>query len=77
MNESTKTEPHIHRVDTSKSPFLHMFYSHHPIKVTCDSGATSSLIKHSLAVKLGMNISPTQHAANQADGKTKILQEMI
>ena len=49
-----------------------MFYSHHPIQVTCDSGATSSMIKYSLAVQLGMKIAPTRHSANQADGKTKL-----
>ena len=68
MNKTEK----IARVDTFVSPSIHMFYSHQPVKIICDSGATSSLIKHSLAVKLGMTISPTQHVANQADGKTRM-----
>ena len=49
-----------------------MFYAHNPILIICDSGATSSLIRHSLAVELDMNISPTGHSASQADGKTRM-----
>ncbi len=47
------------------------FYTHHPIIITCDSGATSSLIRLSCAQKLGIPIQPTHHC-NQADGKTSI-----
>ena len=59
-------------MDIAKSPVFHMFYAHHPIAITCDSGATSSLIRYSLAVKLGMDILNTTHTASQADGKTKM-----
>ncbi len=69
----TCAEPSVvNRIDTSTSPTIHMFYSHHPIKLTCDSGATSSLIRYDLALELGMKILPTKHSANQADGKTKM-----
>ena len=37
--------------------------------LTCDSGATSSLIKHSYAVNIDAQILPTKHTAVQADGK--------
>ena len=46
--------------------------AHHPIRVLCDSGAESSLIKLSVAVKLGLEIKPTVHSANQADGKSRL-----
>jgi hypothetical protein len=62
----------IPREATSPSPTLTAFYAHHPIAITCDSGATSSLIRLSCAQKLGIPIQPTHHCANQADGKTSI-----
>ena len=31
-----------------------MFYAYNPILITCDSGATSNLIRHSLMVELDM-----------------------
>ena len=68
LEEPTK----VNKVDIAKSPVFHMFYAHHPIAITCDSGATSSLIRYSLAVKLGMDILNTTHTASQADGKTKM-----
>jgi len=63
---------HVKRVTTANSPSFNAFYGHYPITVTCDSGATSSLIKHSLAVKCDMPISKTSHTASQADGKTNL-----
>ena len=54
------------------SPSFSAYYGHYPVKITCDSGATSSLFKHAVAVRLGMPISPTLHTASQADGKTKM-----
>ena len=54
------------------SPILEVFYAHHPIRVLCDSGAELSLIKLSVAVKLGLEIKPTVHSANQADGKSRL-----
>ena len=53
-------------------PLLLRYYMHHPLTLTCDSGATSSMIRHSLAVKLGMDIKPTSHNASQAYGKMKM-----
>lgn len=49
-----------------------MFFAHHPVTITCDSGATSSLVRHSTAIRLGMDIKPTAHTASQADGKSKL-----
>ena len=62
-------DTNILRVATSPSPTLTVFYEHHPIVITCDSGATSSLIRLSCAQTLGIPIKPTRHCANQADGK--------
>lgn len=57
---------------TSSSPILDAFYAHHPVKILCDSGAESSLIKYSVAKVLGLDIHPTSHSASQADGRTKM-----
>ena len=64
--------PVISRVTCEPSPTLDAFYGHHPLLLTCDSGATSSLIKKSVVDRLDMPMSPTSHLANQADGKTKM-----
>ena len=64
--------PTIYKVTTSASPTFHAFYAHHPVMVTCDSGATSSLVRQDVAVKLGMPLEPTSHTASQADGKTTL-----
>ena len=63
---------HINRVNIASSPSFSAFYNHYPATLTCDSGATSSLIRHSFALKCNMPISPTTHTASQADGKTKL-----
>ena len=69
-NRSSSTQ--IQRVQTDISPNFKAFYGHHPVTVICDSGATSSLIKHSFAVTNHIPISQTMHSASQADGKTKL-----
>ena len=62
------TESTIYNVATTSSPVIDTFYAHHPVWVLCDSGAESSLIKYSVAVKMSLQIHPTKHWANQADG---------
>ncbi|KAK6194705.1 hypothetical protein SNE40_000288 [Patella caerulea] len=54
------------------SPTFDVFYGHHPVSITCDSGTTSSLIRHSIANTLSVPILPTKHTASQADGKSKL-----
>ena len=74
---STSTAPitndvQIARVTTARSPSFCAFYNHHPVSVTCDSGATASMIKQSCAIKAQMPIKHTSHTANQADGKSQL-----
>ena len=57
---------------TVNTPTFSAFYNHHPVNITCDSGATSSLIKYSFAKRIDLPISETSHTASQADGKTKL-----
>jgi hypothetical protein len=47
-----------------------MFYNHHVVPITLDSGAESSLILHSTLHRLGLKPKPTTQRACQADGKS-------
>ena len=49
-----------------------MFYCNYPLTLTCDSGATSSLIKDSVARKIQAPVRSTSHTASQADGRTSL-----
>lgn len=60
------------RVSIFPSPTINVFYAHHPLKVICDSGATSSLIRYSVVVRCNMPMKPTVHTASQADGTSKM-----
>ena len=69
MSQS-ESQVSVKKVSTAASPNFSAFYEHNPVLIICDSGATSSLIRHNFALKLQMPISPTSHSASQADGKT-------
>ena len=60
------------RVDIVESPFMNVFYKHHPIHLTIDCGATTSMIKASCAEKLKVPIVPASQLASQADGHTPL-----
>ena len=62
----------IRRVQTASSPHLIVFYAHNPLRLTLDTGAEVNLIRNSVAVKLGANISPTSQTAYQADGHSAL-----
>ena len=55
------------RVETAISPFFFAFYQHHIVKILVDTGATSSLVSSSFAVRAGLNIRPTKQGAKQLD----------
>ena len=58
------------RVETKQSPYLHVFSSHHALKITLDSGAEINLIKQSIAHKIAAPVLPTTQIAYQANGVT-------
>lgn len=66
------------RVDIVQSPYLNVFYKHHPLRLTIDCGATTSMIRASCATKLRVPISSATQLASQADGNTplKVLGEI-
>ena len=49
-----------------------MFYDHHTIKVTLDSGAETNMIKESTVKHINAPISPSTQSALQADGKSPL-----
>ena len=53
----------VKRVDCAVSPFFYAFYQHHPVHITIDSGATSSMISKSFVARTGIKVSPTGHSA--------------
>ncbi len=57
----------VRRVSIAVSPFFYAFYEHHTAKILVDSGATSSLISRSFAIRVGLHIHPTGHGAKQLD----------
>ncbi len=44
------------RVQVKQSPFLNVFYSHHPLKITIDSGAETNMIRESVAKQIKAHI---------------------
>ena len=58
------------RVKVKRSPYAMMYYNHHPVKVTLDTGAEIDLIKASTAKLLGVPISKSDQMAVQADGQS-------
>ena len=60
------------RVNITQSPYLHVFYNQHPLRLTIDSGAETNKIKASLANYIGCPISKSSQLALQADGRTPL-----
>lgn len=61
-----------YRVSTKQSPHLKVFYKHHAIQLTLDTGAETSMIKTSVAKQVGATIQMTKQTALQADGITPL-----
>ena len=61
-----------HRVQINRSPFIIMHHNHHPIKLTLDSGAETSMIKESVARSINAPIKKSTQIAFQADGSSPL-----
>ena len=66
----TMEPPVTRRVNVSQSPFLHAFYSHHPLRLTIDTGAETNMMRASLARHIGAKVTKSSQAALLADGRT-------
>ena len=63
-----ENESKISRVDIVSSPCMEIQIGNEEADVTLDTGAESNLIRKSEARRLKLNIQPTTHKANMADG---------
>ena len=68
----TMEPPATRRVNVSQSPFLHAFYSHHPLRLTMDTGAETNLMRASLVRHIGAKVTKSSQTALQADGRTPL-----
>ena len=59
-------------VDIVQSPCLNVYYGNKPVKLTLDTGATTSLMRTSIAQSLNIQIKPASQLAKQADGITPL-----
>ena len=48
LTSPTEALPSSRHVQVKQSPFLNVFYSHHPSKITIDSGAETNMIRGQL-----------------------------
>ena len=59
-------------VSTKQSPHFKAFYKHHPLRLTLDTGAETSMIKSSVAHPIGAPIKQSSQQALQANGVTPL-----
>ena len=64
--------PSARRVNVTRSPYLHVFFNEHSLRLTIDTGAESNMIKTSLASYIGASITKSSQQALQADGHTPL-----
>ena len=64
--------PSAHRVNVTRSPYRHVFFNEHPLRLTIDTGAETNMIKASLASYIGASITKSSQQALQADGNTPL-----
>ena len=60
------------RIEIHASPCLDIFYEHHHVCVTFDTGATGDMARASTAKALGITITKATQSANQADGRSPL-----
>ena len=62
--------PKVFRIQTRQSPYLDMLYSHYPVRVIIDSGATGNMIRHTVVQRLGCHMTSSSQSVHQADGSS-------
>lgn len=60
------------RVHVDESPYMDVFYLHHCVRLTLDSGATGNMISASATKRLGLDVKRSTQSAKQADGQSKL-----
>ena len=51
---------------------MDMFYAHHLVHVTIDSGAAGNMIRHTVDQRLGCQMTPSSQSVHQADGSSPL-----
>ena len=59
------------RVQTCQSPYL-AFHSHHPVRITIDSGTTAKMVRSALVQRLSCCMTPSSQSVHQADGSSPL-----
>ncbi len=67
------TQPVAFRIQVRQSPYLDVFYKHHPLHITIDSGATGNMMSASTTDRLGLKVHKTTQKAHQADGSSPLI----
>ena len=60
------------RVMIKTSPKMNVFFGSSPATITLDCGGEADMIRKDTAIALGIDILPTRHMADQADGESKL-----
>jgi hypothetical protein len=60
------------KVQVRQSPYIDAFYTHHPIRLTIDSGVTGNTIRASTAKVMCATITASSQSAHQADGSSPL-----
>jgi hypothetical protein len=55
-----------------KSPFFNVFYNHHAVQLTVDSGAETNMVREDVARCIGASITRSGQSALQADGRSPL-----
>ena len=71
-NTGSSSSSHVFCIQTRQSPYLDMFYAHHSVRVTIDSGATGNMICHTVIQHLDCQVTPSSQSVHQADGSSPL-----
>ena len=63
----------VRRVNVVQSPYLDVHYREHAIRLTIDCGATTNMVRASVASLLRLPTKPASQGAQQADGVTPLV----
>ena len=70
LDDSPSTK--VFHIQTCQSLYLDMFYSHHTVPITIDSGAKGNMIRHTLVQHLGCHMTSSSQSVHQADGSSPL-----
>ena len=60
------------RVPVCSSPYLEVFYKHHSVRITIDSGATGNFIRYDVAIRIQAVVRKHSQYSHQADGRSSL-----